>query len=220
VTQLPNEPPPPPTVAARLPTAGEQALVEYAKQAILKSVDVSLDFHKTMLGVSATFGTLVTSLAPLLIWGKSDSTIPHHQGWWLLLPPFLMLLSSCLFALGYFPSHQGVNPNVIEEIERLRSDVLRKRGCLAIAGLCAFACSLISAIVIVLALRSTAGSPPATVEKSVSVICSAAPGEPGPPGPPGPGGPAGPAGARGPTGGAGREGPKGDCVACACAASR
>lgn len=200
----PADTPTPPTVSARMPTAGEQALLEYGKQAAIKSIDVSAEFHKTMLGVSATFGALITSLPPLLIWGKNDSVIRHDQGWWLLIPIFLMLLSSGFFALGYFPSYKRMNINIVAEIERARSDLLRWRSRLGVAGISSFALSLSSVVLLVVALRPKGATQASMSEKSITVICSASPASPGPPGPPGPAGPRGPQGARGRRGRPGR----------------
>ena len=91
------------TLKARAPTPMEAALVDYAKQLVLKSVETSLDFHKTMLSVSATFGSAITTLVPILVWGDKDAKIPGGPGWLLLVPALVMLLSSVSFALGYYP---------------------------------------------------------------------------------------------------------------------
>jgi hypothetical protein len=138
---------------ARMPTPTEIALLEYGKQVLLKSVDTAIDFHKTMLGVSATFGTLITTATPVLIWGSKDAKIPMPQGWLLIVPPLLMLLSSVVFAVGYYPRYLQFNPNVIDDVRAAREQILASRGRLARLGLGLFCVSLLSLTVLVLWLR-------------------------------------------------------------------
>jgi len=138
----------------RSPTTSEAALIEFGKKAISTSLETSLEFHKTMLQASATFGTLVTTLAPVLIWGDKDKAIPTSEGWWLLIPPVLMLLSSIAFACGYFPRHKEVQVNVLEELRKARSEVLRQRRILAVVGMALFCGSLFSLMILAITLRS------------------------------------------------------------------
>lgn len=138
---------------ARMPTPTELALLEYGKQVLLKSVDTAIDFHKTMLGVSATFGTLITTVTPVLIWGSKDAKIPMPQGWLLIVPPLLMLLSSVVFAVGYYPRFIHFNPNVLDDVRRVREQILASRGRLARMGLGLFCVSLLSLTALILWLR-------------------------------------------------------------------
>ncbi|MFA6162090.1 MAG: hypothetical protein WC685_01530 [Methylobacter sp.] len=144
---------PVPVLEGRPPTPSEAALLEYGKQLMLKSVETALDFHKTMLGVSATFGTLVTSLTPILIWGEKDAKLPMPEGWLLIIPPILMLLSSIVFAFGYYPRHAALNINVVDEIQRARDEVITSRKRLAGIGLGLFSVALLLTVVLTLALR-------------------------------------------------------------------
>lgn len=137
----------------RAPTASEVALMEFGKQAIVTSLEKSMEFHKTMLQASATFGALITTLAPMLIWGDKDKQIPASEGWWLLIPPILMLLSSVVFACGYFPRHREVQVNVLEELKSARSRVLKQRRALAVAGMALFSVSLCSLMILIFILR-------------------------------------------------------------------
>jgi hypothetical protein len=142
-----------PVLEARLPTAAEAALLEYGKQLMLKSVETALDFHKTMLGISATFGTLVTSVTPILVWGDKDAKLPMPEGWLLIIPPILMLLSAVVFAIGYYPRHATLNVNVVDDIRRVREEVIGSRKFLACVGLGLFAAALLLTVVLTIVLR-------------------------------------------------------------------
>ena len=141
-------------VEARLPTQTELALIEYGKQVMLKSSETAIDFHKTMLGVSATFGTLITTITPILIWGDKDAKVPMPQGWLLILPPLLMLLSSVVFALGYYPRYLKFNPNIVDDVRKVREKTIKSRSLLAGVGLGLFCIALLSLTCLVLWLRA------------------------------------------------------------------
>ena len=144
----------PHSVEARIPTQTELALLEYGKQVLLKSSETAIDFHKTMLGVSATFGTLITTVTPILIWGDKDKKIPTQEGWLLILPLLLMILSSVAFALGYYPRYIQFNPNVIDDIRKVRERTINSRSLLAGVGLGLFCAALLSLTCLVLWLRT------------------------------------------------------------------
>jgi len=141
------------SIEARIATQTELALLEYGKQILLKSSDTAIDFHKTMLQISATFGTLITTITPILVWGDKDAKIPMPEGWLLILPVFLMLLSSIAFAIGYYPRYIQFNPNIVEEIKKVRERINKVRSLLAGVGLGLFCAALISLICIILWLR-------------------------------------------------------------------
>jgi hypothetical protein len=140
-------------VSARQLTHTELALLEFSKQVLIKSTETSLDFHKTMLGISATFGTLITTVAPILIWGDKDAKIPMPAGWLLLIPSMLMLLSAIVFALGYYPRYRQFNPNLINEIRLIRENAIKTRKILAGVGLGLFCSSLLLLSWLVIWLR-------------------------------------------------------------------
>ena len=141
------------TIPGRLPTTQEVALIEYGKQLVSKSVDTSLDFHKTMLGVSATFGSAITTLVPILVWGDKDIKIPAGPGWLILVPALLMILSSITFALGYYPRHSNLNINEIEQVRTDRERLLSRRAFLAAIGLGLFCASLLLLVALVIYLK-------------------------------------------------------------------
>lgn len=144
----------PTPVAARALTIGEEALLEYGKTALVQSVANGIEFHKTMLGISATFGTLLTVLPSILVWGDKDVKIPNAEGWLLAVPMLLMLSSSITFAMGYYPRSSALNPNVIESIATVRDSGLRSRRHLAGVGLGLFVSALLLMLCLLIWLRS------------------------------------------------------------------
>lgn len=141
-------------LSGRVPSVIESTLIEYGKQLILKSVETSQEFHKTMLQVSATFGTLITTVTPVLVWGDRDAKVPMPEGWLLVVPPLLMLLSSMVFAFGYFPIHQSVRSNMIDDLREARRLVLLWRKRLAGLGMVLFSSALLLLIIVILGLKS------------------------------------------------------------------
>jgi O-antigen/teichoic acid export membrane protein len=107
-----------------------------------------------MLGVSATFGTLTTTLIPILSWGDKDAKIPLPEGWFLLAPPGLMLLSAVCFALGYFPRSGQLNPNELADVSRFRAKALTARRRLAALGLFLFSLSVLLTVVVTVIIRA------------------------------------------------------------------
>jgi hypothetical protein len=141
-------------VAARIPTLVESALTDYTRQVIVNSLDNAIEFHKTMLGVSATFGTLTTTLIPILSWGNKDARIPLPEGWFLLAPPAFMLASAICFALGYFPRSAQLKANLLEDVGEFRAEALAARRRLAVIGLSLFCCSILLTVVLTTMIRA------------------------------------------------------------------
>jgi hypothetical protein len=91
---------------------------------------------------------------PILIWGNKDAKLPMPEGWLLIIPPILMLLSSVVFAFGYYPRHSALNINVVDEIRKVREEVIMSRKRLAGIGLGLFSAALLLTVVLTLMLRS------------------------------------------------------------------
>ncbi len=139
----PSAPSDPTVLTGRLATSTEAALIKYAEQVVIKSPETALDFHKTMLGISATFGTYITTLVPIFILGDKDMKIPSATGWPLLIPSIMMLTSSVCFAIGYYPRNAQINPNDIGAVRKARDSVINQRKYLAVGGLASFCFALI-----------------------------------------------------------------------------
>jgi hypothetical protein len=152
-TEVDASAPPADPLQGRLPSHFESALIEYSKQLVAKSIETSLDFHKTMLGVSATFGSAITTLVPVLIWGDKDAKWPSGPGWLIVVPALLMLLSAVCFALGYYPQHSQLKLNDLDAVRSSRETLLRRRAFLATIGLGLFCGSVLLLVGLVLFLR-------------------------------------------------------------------
>ncbi len=140
MNQKPNDTPP---LASRAPSATEAALLEWRKQQIINSVGNGSEFHKTMLTNSATFGTLVATIVPMLIWGQSAVKIPAGDRWLLLAPLVCMLASSVVFAFGYFPRREEIHANDVTDVAQARQSLLATRRRLAWGGMAFFALALV-----------------------------------------------------------------------------
>lgn len=158
------------SVEIRNPTLTEQAIFDYGKQVLLKSSETAIDFHKTMLGVSATFGTLISTVTPILIWGDKEAKIPMSEGWLLILPTLLMILSAAAFALGYYPRYANFNPNIVESIQIFREKMIKLRRFWAIVGISLFCAALLSLTFLVLLLRNPAQNLPNLPQLSTALF--------------------------------------------------
>jgi hypothetical protein len=70
-----------------------------------------------------------------------------------MVPALLMLLSSVLFALGYYPRHATIHPNEIESIRVEREALLKRRAGFAFVGLALFCVSLLFLVGLVVFLK-------------------------------------------------------------------
>jgi magnesium-transporting ATPase (P-type) len=126
----------------------EELLTEWAKSLVSSSIAVSADFHKTMLGLTATFTTLMAGTIGLLILGKTGADLSISR-WRLIIPTLLMLLSSITFCAGYYPRRvHDVPPQDIERIRQIRTSIVNRRFVWAIMG-CFFFISSITAFCVV-----------------------------------------------------------------------
>jgi hypothetical protein len=132
--------------AARIPTPTELALLEYAKQLVLTSASTIVDFNKTMLGVTASFGTLITTVIPLLIWGTGQGSIKGNDKFFILLPLALMLASAVFFALGCLPKTEMLKADVLQAIETSRAKIIGRRMTWAGLGMTLFIASLVATV--------------------------------------------------------------------------
>lgn len=87
----------------RIPSPLEDSLLEFGKDLFRDSLAQSVEFHKTMLGLTATFATLMASVFSVLVFGSTNQQINKSERVFLIIPVLFMLLSGICFALGYYP---------------------------------------------------------------------------------------------------------------------
>lgn len=128
-------------------TESEKAMMEFGQDLIKDSVTQTVEFHKTMLGLTATFATLMASSFAILTVGSGDQPLDGFQRFLSIVPVVLMMLSAVCFALGYYPRRLRFRANDLSEIEEVRNKVLRSRGFWAICGVALFILSIVSLLI-------------------------------------------------------------------------
>ncbi len=139
---------------ARRASVLEEALLDFGKRLLERSVEEGVQFHRTMLGLSATFTTLMTLvLGSTLAIAPAGGRPSAAQAAALALPVCLMLLASVCFALGYYPRRCRMQLSVARSIEEVRSRLIRLRYRWAVVGVTLFVLSILSALAEVVLLR-------------------------------------------------------------------
>lgn len=131
----------------RIPSPLEESLFDFGKDIIKSSIAQSLEFHKTMLGLTTTFTTLMASTYGILAFGLKDQRLDDFQRIFLVIPVFLMLLSSICFAIGYYPRRVKVQLQILSIVEAEREKLLRTRRHWAFYGIFLFIFAILSLLV-------------------------------------------------------------------------
>ena len=131
----------------------EEALIEFGRNLVKDSLTQALDFHKTMLGLTATFATLMASSFALLTLGSKDASLYQFVRVLLVVPILLMLSSAVCFALGYYPRRVDIVLNDLTEIKRARDRLLASRYRWAVSGIVLFCLSIVALLVGVIAFN-------------------------------------------------------------------
>ena len=131
----------------RIPSPREETLIDFGKDLVKDSVTQSVEFNKTMLGLTATFATLMAASFGILAFGSKDQPLDSFQRAFLVVPVLFMLMSSVCFAIGYYPRHVKLRLRVINTIEEARDRLLRTRRNWAFGGILFFILSIAMLIV-------------------------------------------------------------------------
>lgn len=124
----------------------DDTLLDIAKGLRKDSVNQSREFHKTMLGLTATFSTLMASSFGILTIGIANQPLKldNLQKILLVIPVLLMLLSSIFFALGYYPRYKRWALLDLTDINQSLEALLKVRRQLAFLGVSSFVISITS----------------------------------------------------------------------------
>jgi hypothetical protein len=130
-------------------TRSEEAILEIGKQMVERSGRGAVDFHKTMLGLAATF---TAAMVTFFGFGSTALKLGFVERIAFAGPIVTMLASTLVFAFGYFPSFWHISFDFLDEIEATHNRSIERRKHLAIVGMFLFAVAVIWAIVDVLFL--------------------------------------------------------------------
>jgi hypothetical protein len=139
--------------AARLPQRSDEIILAIGDEILKGAIKQGIDFNKVMLGYTATFTTLMASIFALLVFGAADVNLAPVPRLLLVIPVFLMLMSSCSFAAGYFPRNISFNPQILSSIESARTHLVNTRQRFALIGLLLFIFSIVSLLIAIMYLN-------------------------------------------------------------------
>lgn len=126
-----------------------------------------------MLGVSATVGTAITTVAPILLWRAGTANTTSGPDWLMLVPAVMMLFSAVCFALGYYPRHVQLDIAELNSVAVHRETILSQRTMLASVGLLFFCTSL--CVFVMLVITSSRFSATSTVTTASALTPTATP---------------------------------------------
>lgn len=135
--------------SGRMPSFSENALIEYGQASISESTRLAAEFHKTMLGISATFTSLMCGGLTLLLLGTKTAELSGNQKAGLAVSVTLMLGSSVCFALGFYPKLIYIQANSLMSLRRSRDKILKSRRTSALTGMVMFCMSIFSFLCVI-----------------------------------------------------------------------
>lgn len=102
-----------------------KALYEAGKKLLVDSVDVGREFCKFMS--TTAIGAIPIYIALLKLVLPKDYSLQSTNEVLFLVPPILFLISVVVFVIGYFPQKGTLSLDLPSEIERERSETIRRR---------------------------------------------------------------------------------------------
>jgi len=102
-----------------------EALYETGKDMLKSSINTARDFCKFMITVST--GAIPIYLGLLGFVLPEKVVLPASKLFLSAIPPFLFLISSIIFIIGYFPQVDYFSLNIIEEIKDAYEKTIQRR---------------------------------------------------------------------------------------------
>jgi hypothetical protein len=155
-----RNPPPPQVEEVGEISPHSKALYEAGKALLVSSIETGRDFCKFMIGVSTGAIPIYIGLLKFVL--PEDFAPPAGEGLVALIPAALFLLAAVLFVIGYFPQKSSFSLDLIEEIERERTQAIQWRHRLALAGFGLFCIALVLGLIVSLLAMQKAGTPGTT----------------------------------------------------------
>lgn len=125
-------------------TPHNRALYEAGKTLLIESISTGKEFCKFMISVST--GAIPIYLGLLKFVLPESFTFSIWQITLATVPTILFLIASVVFAVGYFPRSGRLSLDIVDEIERERTRMIRIRTILGWAGFSIFLIGVLIAI--------------------------------------------------------------------------
>lgn len=133
--------------SASEPTPHNRALYEAGKQMLTESISTGREFCKFMITTSAS--ALPIYIALLKLVEPHSAAAAQTASLLVISPCALLILSTVLFAYGYFPTRHLASLDLPAEIETARRNLIGRRKRWAAAGFSVFVVAQVLAVVVI-----------------------------------------------------------------------
>lgn len=110
----------------------DEAILEAGKALIVESVETGRELCKFMIGVATGAVPIYVGLLNLI--KPKEYVFSGVERVLVVLPAALFVISALIFAAGFYPTMKRFSLDVIEEVERVRTESIRRRRLFAITG--------------------------------------------------------------------------------------
>jgi hypothetical protein len=124
-----------------------RALYEAGKNILIESISTGREFCKFM--TTTTIGAIPTYLALLKLVQPKDYVLKSPDEIIFFIPAILLLISTIIFVIGYFPQKGTLSLDLPNDIERERSATINRRQRYAAWGFLVFCVAVVLATYII-----------------------------------------------------------------------
>jgi hypothetical protein len=124
-----------------------KAVYEAGKKILVDSIDTGREFCQSMIKTST--GAIPIYLGILAFILPDEYSLGIAAGAAVSLPAIAFLLASVIFSIGYLPITTHFSLDLVEEIERERNKIVRRRSRLIKVGFSVFVFATLIAIVVI-----------------------------------------------------------------------
>lgn len=135
-------------ISASPVTPHNRALYETGKALLNDSVAVGRDFCKFMISLSTS--GIPVYLGIIKFFNDGNQTFSVFQKVLIAVPAIIFLFASIVFAAGYYPQGTQFSLDLVDDIDRARRIIIKRRQKLSLVGFCLFLIATFLAIIAVI----------------------------------------------------------------------
>ena len=121
-----------------------QAIYEAGKSLLIDSVSTGREFCKFMISNCMSAIPIYLALVKFVL--PEKYSLSFNEGIIALIPALLFLVSGIIFVIGYFPQQGKASLDIPAEIERERSNTVRRRQNRSVVGFVIFCFAVVAAL--------------------------------------------------------------------------
>ena len=120
-------------------SAHDEAILEAGEKILVDSVNVGREFSKFI--ITTSFSALPFYFALLKFLSDNGENVETTAI--AIAPPILFILSSVAYIISFFPQHGELSVDDLQEVERMRVKIVKRRKILLLAATTIFVSSLL-----------------------------------------------------------------------------